>query len=95
MRQAVKDGDAISLGSTSTSGLKGSLRENNEGCFLVAEAIIAQAAIRAITTSPRHSVLFWEEWAGEKQDISLCFGLAGVVSVGAEGFLKRLSSVSR
>lgn len=75
MRQAVKDGGAISLGPISTSGLKGSLRENNEGCFLVAEAITAQAAaIRAITTSPRHAALFWEECAREKQDISLCFG---------------------
>lgn len=74
MRQAVKDADAIRLGPISTSGLKGSLRENNEGCFLVAEAITAQAAIRAITTSPRHGALFWEEWAREKQDIPLCFG---------------------
>lgn len=66
----------ISLGPTATSGLKGSLRENKEGCFLVAEAIITQAAIRAIMSSPRHAALFWEEWAWEKQDISLCFGLA-------------------
>lgn len=57
MRQAVQEentGDAISMPLSrplQAPSLKGSLRENNKGCFLATQTIIMRAAIRAITAS--------------------------------------------
>lgn len=49
MRQAVHDRNDT-LSATSAFSLKGSLWENNKGCFLATQTSVMQAVIRAVTT---------------------------------------------
>lgn len=52
MREAVHDrNDSVMLSATSAFSLKGSLWENNKGCFLATQTSIMRAVIRPVTTS--------------------------------------------